>query len=172
MSITRISIINIVLFLAIIGLSVYIITQERILPGEPPVKQAQKRVDQLITRSEERGELAQAELEVLDEKNIFDSLIPIPTPTPAPTPTPQPPPDIEEVTQYWKLSFVFKSMASFQHIKSQEEFTIKVGERQQETWKGKTVPVYLDSIDRKNWSATIMINEKGVVQKRTFRMFE
>lgn len=171
-SATRIMWINGILFLGILALSVIIITEERYLPGEPPIKEVKRQVTELIEADRSNLQSSGGNYESFGKVDMFETIIPLPTRTPTPTPEPPKPPRIEQVTEYWKLSFVFKSMATFQDIKTQEEYTIKVGDKRDQDYKGKTYGIYLDSVDRKNWSCTILMNDMGEVQKRTFRMFE
>jgi hypothetical protein len=169
---TRIMWINGILFVTILILSVSVIQKDRYLPAEPPLKLAKKTVTELIAQQSGEDAAQDTEFQALGQVNLFDTIIPLPTPSPTPVPTPVPPPPINEVTEFWKLNFVLKSMATFSNIKTQEEWTLKIGEKYEETYRGQKIPVYLDSVDRTAWSATVMIREQGEVQKRSFSMFE
>lgn len=168
----RIVIFNCVVFVLFLTLSVYILMQERQLPGEPPVKEAQREVLAMVVREGERVDDTEERLPNLGKRNVFETILPLPTPTPAPTRTPDPGPHINEVTDTWKLSVAFRDFATFQDIKTQQDFTLKLGESKPVEFKGKEYRVMLESIDSKKFSATIMMkNLIGEEQRKSFKMF-
>lgn len=172
MNATRIMWINGILFLAILGISVMIITEERYLPGRPPLEEHEVSVQKAIAETAGTTGLAGTDATELGKVNMFDTIIPLPTRTPTPTPEPPKAPRIEEVTQYWKLSFVYKTMATIQDIKTEAETTIKIGDKKIETYRGQEIPIYLESVNRKEWSATFIMNYMDEKQTRTFKMFD
>lgn len=167
----KIMIVNAVLFLIIVGTAVFILTRERRLPGKPPVAEAREEVTRLVASATGDGNAASREFQSLGKVNIFETIIPIPPPTPTPVPPPPEPPNINEVTEYWKLLYVMSNIASFQHIKTNQEITLKIGESHAEAYRGKQITVYLESVDKRAFSATVMINELNKEQRRTFKMF-
>ncbi len=164
---------NACLFLLITGLAVTIKLQERELPGSPPIREAQQRVDQIIKEERQSETEASRSLSNFGKKNIFDDLIPMPTPTvPPPTPTPAPP-SCDELTQYWKCNAVLKGIAMFQNLKTNKEFTLQSGQFQPEVFRGKEYKIYLESTNFKKFTATVVAKEGDKeVCRRTFDMFE
>ena len=167
----RIMILNALLFVAIIGLGAYLMTQDYELPGPPPLDAIDELVEVELERSPTDESAETRVVANFGKQNIFDTIIPQPTATPAPpTPTPAPP-NINDVTESWKLSGVLTSFAVFQNEKTREEWTIRLGESKEEKFRNQTIKVTLDSVNKKDWSATISIKELGIVQKRTIKMF-
>lgn len=171
MTTSKIVLLNIILFVAIVGLSAMIITEQREVPGEPPIEELREIVKEEIEKGRQNP-AGNSNLKSLGTVNMFDDLVPKPTPSPTPPPTPVPPVKPEELTQYWKLNGVLPSFATFQNIKTNVDITIKVGESVNENYRGKDIPVFLESTDFKKFTATIMIKEGGIIQKRTFKLFE
>lgn len=172
MTTSKIVLLNIILFVAIVGLSAMIITEQREIPGEPPIDELKRIVKEEVDKGKENNTVNNSSLRSLGTVNMFDDLVPKPTPSPTPPPTPVPPVKPEELTQYWKLNGVLPSFATFQNIKTNVDITIKVGESVNENYRGKDIPVFLESTDFKKFTATIMIREGGIIQKRTFKLFE
>lgn len=172
MTTSKIMLVNIILFAAIVGLSAMIITEQREIPGEPPIEELQELVKKEVAERKGNNTVGNSKLKSLGTVNMFDDLVPRPTPSPTPPPTPVPPVKPEELTQYWKLNGVLPSFATFQNIKTNQDITIRVGESVNENYRGKDIPVFLESTDFKKFTATIMIKEGGIVQKRTFKLFE
>ncbi|CAN5198985.1 hypothetical protein BH09SUM1_BH09SUM1_24330 [soil metagenome] len=165
----RIMMINGILFCVIITVSVIIMRQERQAPGEPPLREIQQAVAAKLTADSGDQAGPSAELPNFGAKNIFDTLIPRLTPTPQPPKTPVPPPRIDEVTDGWRLSGPLSTFASFQDIKTREDFILKIGETRDEKYKGQTVKITLESTEKLK-SATIMMNMDGEVQRRKLTM--
>jgi hypothetical protein len=163
---------NGVLFLVILGTAVMIINQERFLPGEPPVKSVKKKVTRMLAEDTTKDDEQNDQFTSLGKVNMFEAIIPLPTPTPKPTPTPPKPPGIREVTEFWKLNYVLGTMSGFQHMKTEKDFHVKLGEGFEETYRGKTYVIFLDSIDKKKFTATIRMEALNVTQTHTFNMFE
>ncbi len=169
----RIALINALLFIVVLTLAVLLITRERPLPGRPPVEQVREEVAELIEQRGTARDRLEGQLQALGERRIFATIIPMPTPTPTPTPTPVPPPRIEEVTDRWRLEIILprSGMAIFEDIGSRETWQLRPGESRTVDHRGRQVPVYLDSVDTSQFSATIRIDVDGSRQTRTFRVF-
>lgn len=165
----RIMLANGVLFVVVLALSYVIMTQERTLPGPPPLDELKTQVAGHLERVRSAPPRTSDNLEHLGRRDLFETIKPQPSPTPRPTPTPTPPPDIKDVTEFWRLSGALRSMAVFADIKTRAEFTIKVGESREVEFKGKKIQVTLKSTVSLK-SATISINEMGIEQTRDMQM--
>ncbi len=179
MNTSRIILINSLIFVVIITLSAMTIMQDRELPGEPEFllpgspgfDDVEVVVKEIVENQEAEEQQMGGDYPSLGKKKLFDPLVPQPTPSPTPPPTPVPPPDINSVTEHWKLSFVGKTFASFNNIKTNEDWNMKKGESYTVTYRGQNVPVYLEELNRKQWSVTIAVKEGGKVQTKTIKMF-
>jgi len=170
MNAQRIMIINSAIFVLILAVSVFMITQERTLPGEPPVEELQQEVAKVLSqRASEGTGKVESNLVNLPQRNVFETLIPLPTPTPLP-PKPTPAPVIvDEATEFWRLSGPLSRMAAFQDIKTREDFSLKIGEYREEKVKGESFKIFLESTVPFK-SATVRMEDDGHVTRRTFTM--
>ncbi len=169
----RLAIINTLLFVVVLTLAVLLITRERPLPGRPPVEQVREEVADLIEQRGTARDQLEGQLQALGQKQIFATIIPMPTPTPTPAPTPVPPPRIEEVTDRWRLEIILprSGMAIFEDLGSRQNWQLRPGESRVVEHRNRQIPVYLDSVDTTQFSATIRIDVDGERQTRTFRVF-
>lgn len=167
----RIMLINGMLFLVIVALSALIMTEQREIPGEPPIEDLEYEVSRLLASEDHDVAVAGDRYGNLGGRNIFSTIISLPTPSPSPTPTPKVPPNIGEVTEYWKLAGMISSMAMFHDMRSREDFQMRPGETRQIEFRKENVTIELESIDRPNWRVTIKLEYEGNVQRRDMKMF-
>ncbi|MCC5875092.1 MAG: hypothetical protein JJU11_02625 [Candidatus Sumerlaeia bacterium] len=167
----RIMLINGMLFLVVVALSVLIMTEERLIPEEPPISELEDEVTYLLTNAERQVTLGEDRYGNIGNRNIFSTIKPLPTPSPSPTPTPKVPPNINEVTEYWKLGGMLSTMAMFQDMRTREDFQMRPGDVREIEFRREKIPVELESIDRANWRVTIKMNYEGNVQRREMKMF-
>lgn len=169
MSSQKIVIVNCLLFIGIVAMGAFLLTQETTLPGRPPIAEIQNYVIADLEENPPEANLGGMQLRNLGKKNVFDTIIPMPTPSPSPIPPTPAPPSIDDVTKDWELSGVLTSFGLFK-VRN-EEFTLKLGESYDQKYRNDTIPVFLDKIDKENWSATLMIKELGIIQRRTLSVF-
>lgn len=170
MNSSKIMLINGLLFILIVAIAVMVLTEERQLPGEPPVAELRREVAlQLSNETSVEGGGSSEQFQELGKKAMFETIMPRPTPPPTPPPPTPTPPTAREVAEYWRLVGALTNFAAFQDVKTREDFTLKVGEHKVEKYKGKDVKVTLESLDRLK-SATISIKVDGHESKHTFQM--
>jgi len=170
MSPNRIMMANAILFIVILGMSFHILTQERTIPGAPPVADYVKQVRADAKTTVTNPDLKPNPLPSLGKAEIFTTIIPLATPTPAPTRTPVPPPTAEEVTEFWQLRAMLSTFATFEDVKVQKEMTLKIGQSVEAAYKGQTYDIKLLEIDKKKWTVTVNIMQLGPQANRTFSM--
>jgi len=98
------------------------------------------------------------------KRDPFRTIIPRPTPTPTPAPTPVPDPPLARVIQTWRLVSVYGSEAELEDIKTQESFTMKVGDIRTLDYANQSVPVKLDKVNENDYEVTFTY--KGQEQKK------
>lgn len=167
----RIMLINGMLFLVIVSLSILILTEERQIPEEPPVSELQHEVTRMLASEERQVTRDDDRYGSLGNRNIFTTIKPLPTPSPSPTPTPKVPPNINEVTEYWKLAGMISSMAMFQDMRTREDFQMRPGEKRTVEFRRENIQIELESINRANWRVTVKMNYEGNIQRREMKMF-
>ena len=87
--------------------------------------------------------------------NIFDTIISKPTIPPTPTRTQAPPPPIDNLVAQWKLTSIFENTATFNNAVTKKDWTMKVGETVDESYRGQTYSIKLDKVDEDNLQAVV-----------------
>jgi hypothetical protein len=99
--------------------------------------------------------------------NIFDTIISKPTIPPTPTRTAPPPPPIDNLVAQWKLTSIFENTATFNNAATKKDWTMKVGETVDESYRGQSYSIKLDKVDEDNLQAVVSFQ----TQTKTIGMF-
>jgi hypothetical protein len=99
--------------------------------------------------------------------NIFDTIIAKPTIPPTPTRTQPPDPRLDDVVSQWKLTSIFENTATFNNVATKKDWTMKVGETVDESYRGQSYSIKLDKVDEDNLQVVISFK----TQTKTIGMF-
>lgn len=150
----RIMMVNIGIFVVIVGLAALIMTAERTVPGTPDLSFL--RGEQAAAGLDASGALAAADYPNFGKRPIFDTIVPIPPPTPTIPPTPPPDPDLKQAIQDWRVQGVIRGMALMSDAKTRAEWQMKVGDTYPAQVGPTRIDVRLESVNLRNFAATLV----------------